>query len=52
MSITLVMDQFIAEFPEIENPFSKGLLVAILQLGALIGAITQGLVSRSRHTSV
>ncbi|KAJ5822966.1 General substrate transporter [Penicillium robsamsonii] len=50
VSVILVMDQFLAEFPRIEegNPgsgFAKGLLTAMIELGALIGALNQGWIA-------
>ncbi|KAJ5521591.1 hypothetical protein N7527_005706 [Penicillium freii] len=50
VSVILVMDQFLAEFPRIDegNPgsgFAKGLLTAMIELGALIGAFNQGWIA-------
>ncbi|KAL2824865.1 general substrate transporter [Aspergillus cavernicola] len=50
VSITLVMPQFLAEFPEVspDDPgagFKKGLMTAILELGAFIGAMNQGWIA-------
>jgi hypothetical protein len=50
VSVILVMDQFLTEFPRIEesNPgsgFAKGLLTAMIELGALIGALNQGWIA-------
>lgn len=46
ISVTLVMPQFIEAFPEIAEPgrgaFNKGVLTAILELGAFLGALNQG----------
>ncbi|KAF2013000.1 general substrate transporter [Aaosphaeria arxii CBS 175.79] len=47
VSITLVMDQFLEVFPEVsENAagagFKKGLLTAMIELGAFLGAMNQG----------
>ncbi|KAI1125597.1 arabinose-proton symporter [Nemania abortiva] len=46
VSVTLVMPQFIEAFPEIAAPgrgaFNKGILTAILELGAFLGALNQG----------
>ncbi|KAJ5139164.1 General substrate transporter [Penicillium bovifimosum] len=50
VSVILVMDQFLAEFPRIEEShpgsgFAKGLLTAMIELGALIGAFNQGWIA-------
>ncbi|CDM36219.1 hypothetical protein DTO006G1_4923 [Penicillium roqueforti] len=50
VSVILVMDQFLTEFPRIDehNPgsgFAKGLLTAMIELGALIGALNQGWIA-------
>ncbi|THC88983.1 hypothetical protein EYZ11_011567 [Aspergillus tanneri] len=48
VSVTLVMEQFLYQFPRIDGPgsgFWKGLLTAILELGALIGALNQGWIA-------
>jgi MFS family permease len=50
VSVILVMDQFLAEFPRIEeghagSGFAKGLLTAMIELGALIGALNQGWIA-------
>ncbi|KAJ5415368.1 hypothetical protein N7465_004063 [Penicillium sp. CMV-2018d] len=50
VSVILVMDQFLTEFPRIDegNPgsgFAKGLLTAMIELGALIGAFNQGWIA-------
>ncbi|OJJ29685.1 hypothetical protein ASPWEDRAFT_294655 [Aspergillus wentii DTO 134E9] len=50
ISVTLVMDQFLNRFPEVSPDasgagFYKGLMTAMLELGALIGAINQGWVA-------
>lgn len=47
VSVILVMPQFLAHFPRISDAVSgagfwKGLLTAMIELGALIGAINQG----------
>ncbi|KAI0423447.1 arabinose-proton symporter [Xylaria sp. FL1042] len=46
VSVTLVMPQFIEAFPEIAEPgrgaFNKGILTAVLELGAFLGALNQG----------
>ena len=47
VSVILVMPQFLAQFPRISDAVSgagfwKGLLTAMIELGALIGAINQG----------
>jgi len=44
VSITLVMEQFLKEIPEVDDDadssasFNRGLMTAILQLGAMLGA--------------
>ncbi|KAK1993246.1 general substrate transporter [Colletotrichum falcatum] len=57
VSVTLVMDQFIERFPEVSDHaagsgFKKGLMTAIITLGAFIGAMNQGwiadMISRKR----
>ncbi|KAJ5872106.1 General substrate transporter [Penicillium soppii] len=50
VSVILVMDQFLLEFPRIDegNPgsgFAKGLLTAMIELGALVGALNQGWIA-------
>lgn len=48
VSVTLVMSQFLDVFPRISGSgsgFWKGLLTAMLELGALIGAINQGWIA-------
>ncbi|KAJ5972600.1 General substrate transporter [Penicillium vulpinum] len=50
VSVILIMEQFLVEFPRIEesNPgsgFAKGLLTAMIELGALIGALNQGWIA-------
>ncbi|TGZ77435.1 general substrate transporter [Ascodesmis nigricans] len=50
MSITLVMPSFLSTFPRISpthsrGDFWKGLLTALLQLGAMLGAIQSGFVA-------
>ncbi|KAF1843860.1 general substrate transporter [Cucurbitaria berberidis CBS 394.84] len=47
ISVTLVMDQFLDQFPRVANTasgagFWKGLMTAMLELGALIGALFAG----------
>lgn len=47
VSIILVMPQFLARFPQVSEKaagagFAKGLLTAMIELGALIGAFNQG----------
>ncbi|KAJ5741360.1 hypothetical protein N7533_010769 [Penicillium manginii] len=47
VSITLVMPQFLDDFPEVSANasgagFKKGLMTAVLELGAFIGAMNQG----------
>jgi hypothetical protein len=50
VSVILVMDQFLTEFPRIEEShpgsgFAKGLLTAMIELGALVGALNQGWIA-------
>lgn len=48
VSVILVMDQFLEEFPRIGGSgagFWKGLLTAMIQLGALLGAFNQGWIA-------
>jgi MFS family permease len=50
VSVILVMDQFLAEFPRVAAGsggagFWKGLLTAMIELGALIGALNQGWIA-------
>ncbi|KAL4749218.1 hypothetical protein BDW72DRAFT_214189 [Aspergillus terricola var. indicus] len=48
VSVILVMEQFLHEFPLVGGAgsgFWKGLLAAMLELGALIGAINQGWIA-------
>ena len=50
VSIVLVMPQFLARFPQVSDSsssagFDKGLLTAMIELGALIGALNQGWVA-------
>ncbi|KAH7011267.1 arabinose-proton symporter [Ilyonectria destructans] len=47
VSVTLVMDQFIEQFPEVGANasgagFLKGLMTAMIELGAFLGAMNQG----------
>lgn len=47
ISVTLVMDQFLGRFPRVSSEasgagFWKGLMTAMLELGALIGALFAG----------
>lgn len=47
ISVTLVMDQFLGTFPRVSDTasgagFWKGLMTAMLELGALIGALFAG----------
>lgn len=47
ISVTLVMDQFLNRFPRVSETasgagFWKGLMTAMLELGALIGALIAG----------
>ncbi|KAH8648491.1 general substrate transporter [Xylariales sp. PMI_506] len=50
MAITLVMDQFKSSFPEVQDTapgagFQKGLLTAMIELGAFLGAMNQGWIA-------
>ncbi|KAI4522127.1 general substrate transporter [Schizophyllum commune] len=50
ISVTLVMDHFLKTVPEIDSghsgaSFNKGLLTAILELGAMLGAMQTGLLA-------
>ncbi|OJJ30621.1 hypothetical protein ASPWEDRAFT_120518 [Aspergillus wentii DTO 134E9] len=50
VSVILVMDQFQEQFPEIAPGYSgagfwKGLMTAMIELGALIGALNQGWIA-------
>ncbi|KAJ9417986.1 general substrate transporter [Fusarium oxysporum] len=50
ISVTLVMDHFLDRFPEVSDDapgagFKKGLMTAMITLGAFIGAINQGWIS-------
>ncbi|KAI1102683.1 general substrate transporter [Jackrogersella minutella] len=50
ISLTLVMDQFIEKFPEVGpdaagGGFKKGLLTAMIELGAFLGAMNQGWIA-------
>ncbi|KAJ5106599.1 hypothetical protein N7456_003274 [Penicillium angulare] len=50
VSITLVMPQFLDSFPEVSadasgSGFKKGLMTAVLELGAFIGAMNQGWIA-------
>ncbi|KAI1213732.1 general substrate transporter [Annulohypoxylon truncatum] len=50
ISLTLVMDQFIEKFPEVSadaagGGFKKGLLTAMIELGAFLGAMNQGWIA-------
>lgn len=50
ISVTLVMDEFLKDFPEISPDasgaaFKKGLLTAMIELGAFIGAMNQGWIA-------
>ena len=50
VSVTLVMPQFLARIPEVSSTyegsgFFKGLLTAMIELGALLGALTAGFVA-------
>ncbi|WYZ42394.1 hypothetical protein EsH8_VI_000093 [Colletotrichum jinshuiense] len=61
ISVTLVMDQFLERFPEVSDHasgsgFKKGLMTAMITLGAFIGALNQGwvadMISRKRSIMV
>ncbi|KAJ3534080.1 hypothetical protein NM208_g7696 [Fusarium decemcellulare] len=59
ISVTLVMDHFLDRFPEVSDDapgagFKKGLMTAMITLGAFIGAINQGWVAdwASRKRSI
>ncbi|RFU29237.1 hypothetical protein B7463_g7086, partial [Scytalidium lignicola] len=50
ISLTLVMPQFLEQFPEVADGaagsgFKKGLLTAMIELGAFIGAMNQGWIA-------
>lgn len=48
VSVILVMDQFLERFPEVSpeaSGFWKGLMTAMIELGALIGALNQGWIA-------
>jgi MFS family permease len=50
ISVTLVMAHFLDRFPEVGNDapgagFKKGLMTAMITLGAFIGAINQGWIA-------
>ena len=50
VSVTLTMDQFLETFPEVGadaagGGFQKGILTAMIELGALIGAMNQGWIA-------
>jgi MFS family permease len=48
VSVILVMDQFLEEFPQVGGAgagFWKGLLTAMIELGALLGALNQGWIA-------
>lgn len=48
VSIILVMDQFLETFPRIDGSsgsFWKGLLTAMIELGAFLGALNQGWIA-------
>lgn len=50
VSVILVMDQFLSEYPRVSETaggagFWKGLLTAMIELGALIGAMNQGWIA-------
>nr|CBS32700.1 hexose transporter [Colletotrichum graminicola] len=61
ISVTLVMDQFLERFPEVSDHaagsgFKKGLMTAMITLGAFVGAMNQGwiadMISRKRSIMV
>ncbi|KAJ5948559.1 hypothetical protein N7454_001866 [Penicillium verhagenii] len=50
ISVTLTMDQFLESFPEVSSSasgagFQKGLLTAMIELGAFLGAMNQGWIA-------
>ncbi|VUC20747.1 unnamed protein product, partial [Clonostachys rosea] len=50
VSVTLVMDEFLNRFPEVSDQasgsgFKKGLMTAMIPLGAFIGALIQGWIA-------
>ncbi|PWY70937.1 putative MFS monosaccharide transporter [Aspergillus heteromorphus CBS 117.55] len=45
VSVILVMDQFLARFPQVSSGFWKGLMTAMIELGAFIGAMNQGWIA-------
>lgn len=48
VSVILVMEQFLARFPRVDGAgggFWKGLLTAMIELGALLGALNQGWIA-------
>lgn len=50
ISVTLVMDHFLDRFPEVSDSapgagFKKGLMTAMITLGAFIGALNQGWIA-------
>ncbi|KAJ5101606.1 sugar transporter STL1 [Penicillium alfredii] len=50
VSVILVMDQFLEQFPQVSKSaagagFWKGLLTAMIELGALLGALNQGWIA-------
>ncbi|KAM5368011.1 hypothetical protein ACJZ2D_009725 [Fusarium nematophilum] len=59
ISVTLVMDHFLDRFPEVSDDapdagFRKGLMTAMITLGAFIGAVNQGWIAdwASRKRSI
>lgn len=48
ISVTLVMEQFLEQFPRVGGAsagFWKGLMTAMIELGALLGALNQGWIA-------
>ena len=50
MSVILVMPQFLSRFPSVDSNvpgsgFSKGLLTAMIELGALVGSLNLGWIA-------
>lgn len=45
VSVILVTPQFLDRFPEVNSGFWKGLLTAMIELGAVIGAFNQGWIA-------
>ncbi|KAK2592982.1 hypothetical protein QQS21_009310 [Conoideocrella luteorostrata] len=59
ISVTLFMEQFVQQFPEVSPEasgagFKKGLMTAMIELGAFLGAMNQGWIANkfSRKWSI